>query len=130
MINEIIKRVHNLTVPQQKELLDYLDSLQNYSLRGYPRKKAAVAVDAVVGNRVLQTHSIDISASGIYIQASGKFQVDADARVLFSIPGAKTPFKFGGKIIRVDQEGISIKFEGLNAYMKETLDKLIWKGSE
>ena len=127
MLKEIIKRVNNLTVDQQKNVLEYLNSLPTDGERGYSRKTIPIDVDAVVGDKVIQTDSRDISASGIYINVSGSFKSDKGVKVVFSIPGQKTPFKLAGKIVRIEPTGMAISFEELSPYLKKMLDDMIWK---
>jgi len=66
MIDEIIKRVHNLSLDHQKEILESIRFLQAEEQRKYHRLQTKVPIDAVVGDRVIQADTQDISATGIY----------------------------------------------------------------
>ena len=127
MLDEIIKRVRNLTQDQQKEILETLETWQAGKQRDYQRLETKVDIAVVVGDRVIQTDTKDISAGGIYINTSGKFETDKSVRIVFSIPGYDKPFKLQGMIVRAEQNGVAIKFENITPYFKKILDDVIWK---
>ncbi|MBW2653399.1 MAG: PilZ domain-containing protein [Deltaproteobacteria bacterium] len=126
MLDEIIKRVHNLTQDQQKEILGTLRTLQAGKRREFRRLKIKADIDVVVGDRVIQTDIGDISANGVFINASGKFEINKSVRVVFSVSGVGRPFKLEGSIVRVAETGIAIKFENTTSYFKEILNNVIW----
>jgi len=127
MLDEIIKRVHNLTHDQQKKVLKNLQSLQEGQQREYPRLSIKMDVDAVICDKIIQTEARNLSASGVYINTSGRFEIDEQVRVVFTVPGYESPFKLYGKIARIEQEGIAIKFEKMTLYHKKILDDAIWE---
>jgi len=127
MQDEIIKRVRDLTEDQQKEILEILKTWQAGKQRDYQRLEKKTDIDVVVGDRVIQTDIKDISASGIYINTSGKFETNKSVRVVFSVPGIDRPFKLKGMIVRVEQDGLAIKFKNITPYFKNLLDDVIWE---
>jgi hypothetical protein len=130
MLDEIIKRVRNLKSEQQEEILEILKTWQSGKERDYPRLDAKVGIDVVIGDRVIQTDAKDISAGGIYINTSGKFEANENVRVVFTIPGIDKPFKLEGMIVRVEQNGMAIKFANITPYFKKMLDDVIWTGKD
>ncbi len=130
MLDEIIKRVRNLKSEQQKEILEILKTWQSGKQRDYPRLDTNVDIDVVIGDRVIQTDAKDISAGGIYINTSGKFEANKNVRVVFTIPGIDKPFKLEGMIVRVEQNGMAIKFSNITPYFKKMLDDIIWTGKD
>ena len=127
MLDEIIRRVQNLSLDQQKEILKTIKSWQVGKQRDYQRLETRTDIDVVVGDRVIQTDAKDISASGIYINTSGKFETNKNVRVVFSVPGFDKPFKLKGTIVRVEQDGMAIKFKNITPYFKKILDDVIWE---
>lgn len=127
MIDEIIKRVRNLTPEQQKDVLKYLKSMQTYSPRGHLRRQTTIEIDAVVGDKLIQSDIRDISGSGVFINTKEKFDPDNGVLVVFSLPGQDRPFKLQGRITRVEQAGIAIQFEEVSPYFQKILDGVIWK---
>lgn len=127
MLDEILKRVKNLTPEQQEKILDILKGWQQGKQREYQRRNITAAVDVAVANRVIQTDVQDISAGGIFINSAGKFEINERVRVVFTVPGHGRPFKLNGKIVRVAQHGMAIEFEGISPYFKTILNDAIWK---
>lgn len=125
--NEIIKSIQELNPDQTKIFLQGLRCLQGHRKREYQRLTQKIEVDAVVGNRVLQAETKNISAGGMYITTSGKFEIDKPVRLIFIIPNSGPIFKLKGKIVRVETDGIGIKFEKMSPLSKQILDKLLWK---
>jgi hypothetical protein len=130
MLDEIIKRVRNLNPDQQRELLEILETWQTGKQRNYQRLPTKTQIDVAIGNRVIQTEAKDISAGGVFIKASGKFDTHKDVRLVFSVPGYNKPFKLKGMIVRVEQNGIAIEFENMTPYFKKILDEVIWKNKQ
>ncbi len=127
MLDEIIKRVKNLTDEQQEAVLGILEEWQTGKQREYQRLEASTDIDVVVGERVIQTTTRDLSASGIFINTSGRFETNKDVRIVFSVPGYEKPFKLEGTIVRVEQNGLAIRFENITPYFKQILDDAIWE---
>ena len=130
LLDEISKRVRNLNLDQQEEILDIMKNWQIGKQRDYPRLDTKVNIDIVVGNRVIQTNTKDISAGGIYIRTSGKFKANEKVRVVFTVPEIERPFKLEGMIVRVEQDGMAVKFENITPYFKKFLDGTIWKNKK
>ncbi len=126
MLDEIIKRVHKLDDEQQGEMLNILRAWQTGKQRNYQRLEAKTGIDVAVGDRVIQTTTRDLSASGIYINTAGKFEANKDVRIVFSVPGYDKPFKLKGMIVRVEQNGMAVRFENITPYFKQILDDVIW----
>ncbi len=124
--DEIIKRVRNLTDRQQEKILKILTIWQKGKQRECRRLKTNAHADVLLGDKLIQTRTADISASGIYIKACKKFEINKSVRIVFSVPGHNKPFKLQGTIVRVEANGTAIKFENITPYFLKILDDLIW----
>ncbi|WP_457553251.1 PilZ domain-containing protein [Desulfobacula sp.] len=129
MLDEIIKRVRNLNHDQQKEMLGILNDWQVGKQREYQRLKARANIDVEFDDRVIQTDAGDISASGIFIKTSGKFEPDTILRMVFSIPGIDKSYKLQGTVVRVEENGFAVNFENITPYFKKLLDTAIWESN-
>ncbi len=129
MIDEIIKIIRNLTHEQQKEVMEYLETMLKDGQRGYSRLSTRLEIDAVVDNdKLVLSKTRDISASGVYINTAGaKFELGKSARVAFSVPHHDTPFKLHGEVTRIDKDGIAIRFDKVSPYFEKALNGAIWK---
>jgi len=127
MLDEIIKRVRNLNPDQQREIIEILNTWQVGKQREYQRLKTRAQIDVVIGNRVIQTDTNDISASGLFINTTGKFDANKTVRIVFSVPGVDKSFKLQGTIVRVEGSGVAIQFEHITPYFRKILDTIIWE---
>lgn len=127
MLDEIIKRVRNLNLDQQREILEILKTWQVGKQREYQRLKTRAEIDVVVGNSVIQTDTSDISASGLFINTTGQFEADNSVRIVFSVPGVDKSIKLQGTIVRVEGSGVAIKFDNITPYFRKILDTIIWE---
>ncbi len=125
MLDKIIKRVHNLTHDQQKDLLEHLRDLQKGQQREYPRLPDKMNIDAVVDSKVIQSDTRDISACGVYINTADEVEIDKGAMVVFAIPGHDSTFKLKGTVVRVEEDGIAIKFGKMSPYSKKMLNEVL-----
>ena len=125
--DEIIVRAHNLTLDQQKDLLNHLKEVQKGDHREYLRLPDKINIDAVVDGKVIQSNTRDISACGVYINTAGKFEIDKEAIVVFAIPNHDSTFKLKGTVVRVEEDGIAIKFEKMSPYSKKMINEQLLK---
>lgn len=126
MLKEIIKRVNNLTPGQQREVLSFIQNMPNSGERGYPRKKTRVGIDLATPDRVVQSDTRDISATGVFINTNSKLEKSGTVNVVFSLPGHERPFKLKGEITRVEKSGMAIRFLEVSPYFNQILDEAIW----
>ncbi|WP_299983620.1 PilZ domain-containing protein [Desulfobacula sp.] len=128
LLDEIIKRILDLTVEQQKEVMEYLEAMQQGQERRYSRLSARLKIDAVVDeDKLIQSDIRDISASGVFMNTDLKFELGKNARVVVSIPGHEKPVKLYGEITRIEEGGMAIRFEKMSPYFEKVLDDAIWK---
>ena len=125
IISEIKQRTEQLTPEQQEELLSILKEWQQEKKREFQRMRSKAQVDVASDRRLVQTDMRDISASGIYINTPGRFNLKEKVKVVFTIPGYEKPFKLTGRIVRVEEQGIAIQFEEITPYFKKILDDAI-----
>ena len=73
----------------------------------YARYYKRLEIDAVVGERVIQSDTRDISAGGMFVNTNANLEPRRTARVVFSIPGYDRPFKLHSKVVRTEDEGVA-----------------------
>ncbi len=123
LIDIITEKARGLTKQQQEDVLNYIQSL--YDPREYARFSQTIEIDAVVGNRVIQSDTRDISAGGVFVNTNATLEPCSAARIVFSIPGQDRPFKLHGKIVRTEKEGAGVQFDEMAAYSRQTLDEVL-----
>ena len=93
-----------------KKLINWYDS-KHLELRKYPRKTLLIPVEHH-SNGVSYIYFIqNISNSGAYIQTDGSFSIGQEIALTFSIPKVRTDITVRGKVVRIDNRGIGVKFD-------------------
>ncbi len=123
IIDKITKKARNLTKEQQEDVLKYIQSL--YDPREYTRLSQRIEIDAVIGNRVIQSDTRDISAGGAFVNTIAILELGSAARVVFSIPGQGKPFKLHSKVVRNEIEGVAFQFNKMANYSCQILAEVL-----
>jgi len=89
-------------------------------VRNYPRKPTKIEANIIVWDSTLSktsTHKIsfkesiqNISEGGVFIETAYPFRINKRLSLIFSLPGVKDSINIKGKIVRVDHQGIGVKF--------------------
>ena len=82
--------------------------------RKYPRRSTLIDITYASDQRGFFEDVIrDISAGGLYIETTLLSELGQKLTMTFSHPDSGDPIKVLGKVIRVDSEGIGVKFDKL-----------------
>lgn len=123
IIDKITEKARTLTKKQQENVLRYIQSL--YDPREYNRSSQKVEIDAVIGDRVIQSDTRDISAGGAFVNTNAILELGSAARVVFSIPGQSRPFKLQSKVVRTEEEGVAFQFNKMANYSRQILAEVL-----
>ncbi len=123
ILDKITEKARNLTKEQQENVLRYIQSL--YDPREYPRFSQRVEIDAVIGDKVIQSDTRDISAGGAFVNTNAILELGSAARVVFSIPGQGRPFKLNSKVVRTEKEGAAFQFNKIGHYSRQILPEVL-----
>ena len=115
-----------------EQLLERLHAFndQDYKwARDYPRMDCNLLVDFSVDGKAYRGYLRDISAGGIFIVTSEKFEIDQDVLLCFSLyeSNENLPFKIYGRIKRIFADGIGVQYHDITDYQQRTLDVLVQK---
>lgn len=104
----------NISEARTRELLGQLKNWHKSKLtqmREHPRKPFFIPVECSSSDDVCFTDFIqDISCGGVFIQTDGNFYVGRQITLTFFLPKAENDITVSGKVVRVDSEGIGVKF--------------------
>ena len=104
----------NISEAKIRELLEQLKNWHQSKLsemREHPRKPSFIPVECSSSGGVCFTDFIqDISNGGVLIQTDGNFFIGQQITLTFSIPKAEKDITVSGEVVRVDSEGIGVKF--------------------
>lgn len=111
-------------------LLDRLRPLSDPGLkwvREYPRLTCYLLVDFAARGKVYRSCIRDISADGMFIETSDKFEPNQEVALCFTLSEAHEamPFKVRGRVTRIYPDGIGVQYEKITHYQREIINTLI-----
>lgn len=130
----IIARLFVLINQLDKDtLLDRLRSFEHQDfrwIRKYPRLECYLVVDFAAGGKAFRSCIRDISAGGVFIETTDKFNEDQDIALCFTLGESSEmlPFKVKGKVKRLYPDGIGVQYVNMSGYQKDIINALINKG--
>ena len=118
----LIEQILNLPANAQQNLLKDLENenakkkhpekLKKHSkeLRKHPRKASLIATDCSTHDVCFINFIQDISNGGVFIESNAPFYIGQEIKMNFSLPEVEDTIAVGGEIVRVDSQGIGVKF--------------------
>lgn len=119
---QLIKILLDMSEKDQRDMLTALENEQAKmkdvpenkgpspeDLRKHPRKMSLIAADCATHDTYFTNFINDISKGGVFIETHAPFYIGQKITLNFSLPG-KGPILVGGEVIRVDSNGIGVKF--------------------
>jgi len=108
LLIELEKR-HQLKLNERKKYLGQHASFTEK--REHPRQHASIYVFSATNINSFRDFTRNISAGGLFIVTSTHFLLlNTDLSMRFSLPGIGFPINIIGKIVRIDRNGIGVKF--------------------
>ncbi len=119
----LFELISKLSYNEILELVEELESKIKFKteMRNYPRKPTKIEANIIVWDSTLSntsTHKIsfkefiqNISEEGIFIETAYPFRINKRLSLIFPLPGVKDSINIKGKIVRVDHQGIGVKFD-------------------
>ena len=112
-IFEIITDMSDTELRQLLKDLEKWEKSKNKK-RKYPRRSTLIDITYASDQRGFFEDVIrNISAGGLYIETTLLSELGQKLTMTFSHPDSGDPIKVLGKVIRVDSEGIGVKFDKL-----------------
>lgn len=96
-------------------------------VREYPRLDCFLIVDFAAQGKAYRSCIRDISANGVFIETSEKFEQNQEVALCFTLGEANDvlPFKISGRVTRIYPDGIGVQYENVTHYQREILNTLI-----
>ncbi len=131
--NEVLVRLISLIIDlsekDQRELLEALDvkyagTIKKSSqsrrksvedMRKHPRKPDLIPVECSTHDVCFTNFINDISEGGVYIKTNAPFYVGQEIQLDFSLPETQNAIAVVGEVVRVDSQGIGVKFTNVGA---------------
>ncbi len=79
-------------------------------MRKHHRMTSLIAADCSTHELCFLNFIKDISNGGVFIETNAPFYIGQEIKMNFSLPEIEDNISVGGKVVRVDSEGIGVKF--------------------
>jgi Tfp pilus assembly protein PilZ len=103
----------NISESYALKLLNQLEKWHQSKLtemRGHSRKPSFIPVECSSGGVSFTDFIQDISNGGVFIQTNGNFFIGQKISLIFSLPKAKEEINVSSEVVRLDSEGIGVRF--------------------
>ena len=110
VIPKLFQIILNLPEEKQLALLQYAEDLLIKERRAFIRKKCAIPVSYATYDRVYSNTIKNISQKGVFIETKEPFDVGQEILLNFTPSRNADPIKVRGKVVRITEEGIGVKF--------------------
>ena len=109
----LIRMIMDMSDTEKKELLIKLEQHRHNERRKHPRKPAFIPVECSSPEACFTDFIQDISSGGVFIKTDGHFFVGQQITLTFTIPKKGEDVTVNGEVIRVNTQGIGVKFQEL-----------------
>ncbi|MGD8992542.1 MAG: PilZ domain-containing protein [Desulfobacterales bacterium] len=124
-ILSLFKIILSLNERQQELLLKLTEDLFIKEKRGNDRKVCHIPIYYATSDRVYSSHIENISPTGLFIKSEKPLPIGEKILMTFNAKGFSRPFKISGEIAHANDEGIGVKFEGLDTAEADRLKKIV-----
>ncbi len=114
VVSQLIKMVLAMPIEEQRRLLGELKAREGKANRADFRKSYFTSVQFTVAGLLYSGFITDISSTGVFIEAPktdlNRLRPDEAAILIFQHPETKRNIKLTAKIVRIDENGIGVRF--------------------
>ena len=121
----LIELILKMTDEEQQRLLIELEEKLTVRKRKHDRKSYFSVVDY---NAMQSAHTgfiENISAGGVFIGTSSSFPVGQEISMAFPLPVSQEHVRMDGEVVRVNTEGIGVKFKAIEHEQEALIKRLV-----
>jgi Tfp pilus assembly protein PilZ len=121
----LIELILKMTDEEQQRLLIELEEKLTVRKRKHDRKSYFSVVDY---NALEAAHTgfiENISAGGVFIGTSRSFSVGQEISMAFPLPVSQEHVRIDGEVVRVDAEGVGVKFRAIEHEQEALIKRLV-----
>ena len=117
--------IENMSEDEQLILLKELKERPFKEKRKHERKPFFIVVDYSTEERVYKDWIKNISAGGVFIETHMPFSVGQEVSQTFPLPNYQKYIKIIGKVVRIDLQGIGVRFKMANQDQEKMIKSLL-----
>lgn len=105
--------ITSMSEAKRRELLEKLTNWyrsKHTELREFPRKPFSGPVEVSTNGLTYMCFIRNLSHGGVFIHTDFSFKIDQEITMTFSLSTAEKDLTVRGKVVRVDSQGIGVKF--------------------
>ena len=110
---------------EQQGLLDEIETKPFLKKRRHHRKSYFSAVDYSTQEYPFADFIQNIAAEGIFISTSMPFSFGQEMSLAFPLPVSQEHITIPGEVVRIEEEGIGVKFKTLDQELKRKIKKAV-----
>ena len=106
--------ITSISEAKRRELLKKLTKWyhsKHLELREFPRRPFSTSVELSTNGLTYTCFIQNISDGGVFIHTDFDFNIDQQITMTFSLSRAEKDIKIGGKVVRIDSQGVGVKFD-------------------
>jgi len=121
----LFELIENMSEDEQLILLKELKQRTFKERRKHERKPFFIVVDYSAEERVYKDWIKNISAGGVFIETHMPFSVGQEVSLTFPLPNYQKYIKIIGKVVRIDLQGIGVRFKMANQDQEKMIKSLL-----
>ena len=110
---------------ERQGLLDEIETRPFIKKRRYHRKPYFSVVDYNAKDYTFADFIQNIAAEGIFISTSTPFSFGQEVSLAFPLPVSQEHINIPGEVVRIEEEGIGVKFKTLDQELKRKIKKAV-----
>lgn len=121
----LFELIENMSEDEQLILLKELKQRPFKERRKHERKPFFIVVDYSAEERVYKDWIKNISAGGVFIETHMPFSVGQEVSLTFPLPNYQKYIKIIGEVVRIDLQGIGVRFKMANQDQEKMIKSLL-----
>jgi len=126
LIEKISVMAEQLPQAQRKQLLDLMATWKT-DIRYAPREAYSEKLHFSLGGENHFGHARDVSATGLFIEAAGDFELGDKVKMILTFISAPNPLRLSGTVVRKTDGGIGVRFDQRSQSHVKELSSIIAK---
>jgi len=106
----LFELITDMTFEEQLAMLEELEKKKTRRTRRHKRRDTSLTVYYATHDRAYRDTIQNISPTGVFIETREPFDIDQEILLNFTPSRNADPIKVRGKVVRITDEGIGVKF--------------------
>lgn len=123
--SRLLALIGKMSDEERQGLLNEIETRPFIKKRRYHRKPYFSVVDYNAQDYTFADFIQNIAAEGIFISTSTPFSFGQEVSLAFPLPVSQEHINIPGEIVRIEEEGIGVKFKTLDQELKRKIKKAV-----